>query len=1103
MRSCHEISKSFLLRIISFFLLLSFLLPSSYSFTQETNSRVSGIVRTGKNEILSSATVIVIHEPTKNTYSTQTNKKGYFYFFDIKPGGPYTITISHIGFESLTVKDLFLSYSTPNFYSNQINDELSEFILKEKSSLLTEVIVQTDKQAVQKFGTETNIDNKTIHLLPSISRNIQDYVRLIPQAKVNGDGMMSLAGQSNKFNAFFIDGANSNDLLGLSASGVAGGQTNTPPISIEAIEAIKVSLSPYDGQYSNFTGASINAITRSGSNQFKTSAWYYFRGEKMAGRSPVPIEKPGSPGVFERPLLTDFFNQTKGVWASGALVQNKLFYFLLAESQNELQPQPFNFSEYRGNTNRTEQINALADTIRRRFSYEPGEFLEIVNELKAKRFILKIDWNPDLKNKLTLSYRYNNAERLAAASQNGPSILRFSNNRLGLQSRINSASLEWKRYFKGSANNRLLVTYNNDLTDRKIVGQPFPFVIITDGNANIGFGSPGSAHLNLFKANEFNILNISRFFKNNHAISAGMDINFSKYNDVIVSNYFGQYMFSSVSDFINNNFPSRYLRNVSLVDKPVNDDTKAGAKFNSLRLSAFVNDEIQANENLKLNFSARIDGNSLPVKPQTDIFFNTIAKPEIEKYYDLEGAISGQAMKTHWQLSPRFGFQYKIPAEKLTVRGGAGVFTGHILSLWASEVYFANIYNITVTNPQAYGFRFNPNPYEQPDYQTFGIDPEKVKGNKVLIARKFKYPTSFRTTLGIDKKIKDNWLLTTEIMFTKNIHEHRYININILPPTKMTPLPDRRNIYSLNTNPDKIPMAGGNPYNSIYLLTNNSDKKGFAYNFTLSINRSFRNDLFVSAAYSYGNSFSFIEPGNVNNSDQWNNETINGKNFAGRGISDYDPGHRFIVSAAKKINYGKWSTLVTLFYNGQSGSAFSYVYDGSMINDNGRSSHNDLIYIPTKADLSTMNFIPIGTTYSAQQQKEALDHYIENDKYLRKHRGQFAERNGARSPFTHVIDLRLQQELKIKTRKKEIQVSIVYDVFNFTNMLNNKWGRTYFISGDSWRLIRFVGFIDPATLTPQYQFTPFNGKPWSVQSSTAPGSSARWISQLGVKISMN
>jgi hypothetical protein len=221
--------------------------------------------------------------------------------------------------------------------------------------------------------------------------------------------------------------------------------------------------------------------------------------------------------------------------------------------------------------------------------------------------------------------------------------------------------------------------------------------------------------------------------------------------------------------------------------------------------------------------------------------------------------------------------------------------------------------------------------------------------------------------------------------------------------------------------------------------------------------------------------------------------------------------HRITAWVTKKINYlkGKTATTISLFYNGQSGTPYSYVYNRSMINDNGKTGENfDLIYIPTSNDLESMNFIPITTggaqvEFSPKQQKDFLNAFIESDKYLKKHRGEFARRNGARLPFTHIIDLRLQQDFTIKIKGKNIGIAVTYDVFNFTNMLNKNWGRIYFLTNDSYQLIRFSDYADLGTLTPQYQSRPFSGKPYSVQTSTQPGNSARWISQLGLKININ
>ena len=976
------------------------------------------------------------------------------------------------------------------------NREISQFVLMEKTRTLEEIKVISTGNIGVVFGPETNINQQVIQSVPSISRNFQDFVRLATHARVNGEGMMSLAGQNNKFNNFFIDGSPANDLLGIARSGTVGGQTGTPPVSIEAIEELKISTAPYDAQYSNFTGAAINAITRSGSNQFKSSAWYFFRNEKMAGRSPAPVSTPG----LDKPVRTrlpDFLNQTAGLWISGAVKKNNLFYFLLAEFQNELQPQTYVFSEYRGSST-LEQIHDLADTIRNRHGYEPGTFLETADELQAKRFIVKLDWNPGLTNKFTFSYRLNLAERIAPQLQNSPFIIRFSNNRFSLISNIHSASIEWKKFLKRSASNRLLVTYNNEMTDRGIIGQPFPTVNILDDGGMITFGSNALSQLNVFNASELNLLNVFRKQSGNHSLSGGIDVGISRVNDVIIPSYYGQYTFRSRTDFIDNNYANRYVRGVSLADQPVKDRTAAGARFNLLRTGIFINDQYKVNKQLDLNIGFRLDGKSAPLKYPEDVFFNSIAKTEIEKYYNLEGAVSGKPMKTHWQISPRFGVQYKVPGADLIVRGGAGVFMGKLLNIWVSELYFARTHTFDIT---PHTFPFNPDPYRQPGLSALGIDPENNRGDVLVVSEKFKYPTVFRMSGGMEKRIDGKWSILADMIFTKNIHEHRYLNVNLAPPSLTTAPPGSRSIYSLASRPQRIPMPGNNPYNNIYLLTNNHDRKGFSYNASISVDRNFNSDWAIRMGYSYGLSVALLEPvGNGNNSDQWAQiESVNGKNTVQRSVSDFDPGHRLLAVTMKKFRYRNCITMISIFYNGQSGSPYSYVYGGTITNDNGRTEKYDLVYVPTEAELNMMEFIP--NSHSAAKQRELLNKFIESDRYLRKTRGNFAERNGARTPFTHTIDLRVQQDFKIKSGNNTWQVSVIYDVFNLANMLNKNWGRTYFISFDKFEIINVKGFN--SSLSPEYQFTPLEGKPWSIQNSSAPGSSARWISQLGIRININ
>ena len=1051
--------------------------------TQETNTRASGRVISENDEVPGAVTVTLIHESTQNKYVSVTSNDGYFHFFNLKPGGPYTIIISSVSHDTLKKTDLFIHLTNDHFFND--NKEVGEFRLQKKIKTLGEVIVNTRNDKGTRGGIETNITSSVLSSMPTISRNFQDFVRLVPQAKVNGEGAMSLAGQNNRFNAFFIDGSNNNDIQGIAVNGMNGGQTGSPPVSTEAIEELNVLLAPYDVTYGNFTGGSINAITRSGSNENKSSAWYYFRNENLAGRSPQPILMPDSSGKSYRPKLSPFFNQTIGAWNSGAIVKNKLFYYALFEVQSETRPQPFDMSAYQGNS-KTNELNNLTEFLNDFYQYDPGSFLESKDKLDAVRMMIKLDWNPSLKNKFALAYRYNKADRVFLPRVSSNNGIYFENNGIDLIIRNHTGSFEWKYFIRNNMSNRLLLTFTNQTSNRNWLGEPFPQVTILDGNhGSITFGSEPNTGINDLNANDFTLFNVFKYVEKKHVFTIGADLNYTTLDNRTVPAYFGYYTFANLDSFINVAPPLRLQRSYFLAEEPNNR-----AKFHTLRTSLFLNDEIRPQSNLKFNFGIRLDVNSVVSKPKEDPFFNDSLIHVIAGYYDLDGAKSGQTMKPHWAISPRVSVDYKIRGAELNVKGGAGIFVGHIVNIWHYDVFNNNLGSIDIRKPT----EFISDPYNQPDSNLRDLN---------LIGRHFKYPSVFRSSLVVSKELRNNWTLSLEGIFTQNITDVAFRNINILPPTRKTEPPDSRNVYA--------PIGAAPPvikgYGTMYLLTNNHDKKGQAYSISFIVQKQAK-DFSFSSSYTYGRSSVLFEITGAQTPirSQWRNmETVNGRNYTTLSTSDNNLRHRITTWASKRFNYAKNRSFTTLslFYNGQSGNPYSYVYTNSMVNDNGSAETFDLIYIPTKDDLATMRFTQ--NEYTPGEQKDFLNDFIESDKYLKKHRGEFAKRNGARLPFVNTIDLRLQQDFSIKIKEKIVGIAVTYDVFNFLNMLNKDWGRIYFLSNDSYPLIKFDGYVSNTTpdIIPQYQFKPINGKPYALQTSTIPGNSARWISQLGFKVSLN
>ncbi|HYC29513.1 MAG TPA: TonB-dependent receptor plug domain-containing protein, partial [Chitinophagaceae bacterium] len=341
-----------------------------------------------------------------------------------------------------------------------------EFALSETGATLTEVVVGARKGTppAGKGGSETFIGRDKMARIPSVGRNISDYLSYTPQVKVTGDGGVSIAGQNNRYNSFYIDGALNNDVFGLAASGTNGGQANIPPISIDAIDQFQVIISPYDASIGNFTGGGVNAITKSGTNDFKGSVWYVYRNQDMAGKSPVAIPKAGSPGTLERLRLNKFTSQNKGFSIGGPLIKNKLFFFLLGETRKDERPQPFNIGDYRG-TATLDSIAKLANFLKSQYQYDPGDFLNNPELVNADWITAKLDWNINSNHRLSLSHRYNKGERYNTSSSSSTIINFFSNGYI-FPTKSNSTSAELRSTFNKGASNRLLLTLSKVLDDR-------------------------------------------------------------------------------------------------------------------------------------------------------------------------------------------------------------------------------------------------------------------------------------------------------------------------------------------------------------------------------------------------------------------------------------------------------------------------------------------------------------------------------------------------------------------------------------------------------------------------------------------------------------
>lgn len=529
------------------------------------------------------------------------------------------------------------------------------------------------------------------------------------------------------------------------------------------------------------------------------------------------------------------------------------------------------------------------------------------------------------------------------------------------------------------------------------------------------------------------------------------------------------------------------------------------------RGAGFLGDELKVNQSLTFNFGFRLDYSKYLKNPISDPFATDTVVPVVSKYYDLKGAYPGQIAKIPIAVSPRLGFTYKLPSAGIVLRGGVGLFTGRIPQVWPGGIYNNNGisvggYTISSTSNstlwKADKVRFSTVPYTPTQV---GFNTNDAKGQLNLIADKFKVPKVLRTSMAVDKFFGNGWSTTFEALFTKNVNDIQYQNVNLLPPTLIASGPDGRNVYgTVSSANGSIGFRNGtvkNPYTGIYVISNADKNKGFSYNLTFSVNKTTRTGFNFFASYNLGESYVLNDAQSSTNNSQWSTqESVNGRNFLLRSASDNSVGHRVFSFASKKFTYagGKLATTIGFTYNGQSGQPYSYVYSGQAVRDG--SSGFDLLYVPTADELAKMVFI---TTKSApatpDEQRAGFEQYIQNDRYLKTRRGQYAERNAARLQFTNIVDARIAQDFVLKAGKNQYAFQIVYSMFNFTNFLNRDWGHQYYISGDNVSPVGITYGSVGGVLVPNYTFNLTTQKPGAINTTSTPAYASRWTSQLELR----
>lgn len=1071
-------------QIVTFF----FILATTFSFGQGvTTSSFHGKITDTNGDGLIGANILALHVPTGATYGTVTDADGYYRLPNIKVGGPYKVDVSYIGFDDQSFEDVFFRLG---------ENQKIDITLQEGGVMIDELVITgTSLTTGQSTGTSTQISTEDIEKMPTLDRNLNDFLKLTPQA--NGS---SFAGINNRYNAIYIDGAVNNDVFGLAGSGTNGGQTGISPFSIDIIDQFQVVLSPYDVSLGGFAGGGINAVTKSGTNEFKGTAYYFFKNENLVGKTNKTFAESIGLGDDDRTKLAPFSEKTFGASLGGPIIKDKVFFFTNVEIQDEVTPSPFNIAQYtsdaEGRSTEAELEN-LRQFVQNTYGYDPGTFGDVNDELKGLKIFGKIDVNLSSNNKLTLRHNYTKAEQSNRNSGNSRT-LNFSNNGVFFPSTTNSSALELNTRIGTGMSNNLIIGYTSVKDDRGSLGQDFPYVTIEEpGSGQIRLGTEQFSTANFLSQKIFSITDNLKLYKGKHTLTIGTHNEFYDIRNVFIRQNFGSYRFASVDDFINGVGATEYDRSYSLVDEITGDQSAAAADFGAMQLGFYAQDEIEMTSKFKLTAGLRIDIPIITSDPEEDVYFNSTALPAIRANYDIdENVRAGKAPDGQLMFSPRVGFEYLPQDDRSTViRGGVGIFTSRIPFVWPGAMFNNNGLTIGGVNERdiTEDILFRPDIQNQYTNPNFSVP----SGQMDLFASDFKYPQVLRGNLAMDKTLAGGWNVTLEGMYTKTLNNIFYQNVNSSPTVDFTwaNAPDRRNVYTRN--------SIDRTYSAVYLASNTSE--GYTYNLTAIVDKRFASGLDFSFAYTYGNAFAVNEGTSSQNSSQWRGQIhIDDRNAQILGRSDYALGSRIVSTLSYRLPWGQNSpnaTTFSLYYNGQSGDAFSYVIAGSsarnLANQAGSTSRNrSLIYVPqTSGDINLIDYISGGNTVTAAEQWSNLDAFISADPSLDGARGGYAEKNGATAPFTSFLDLAIRQDIGTRVGGRDHKLQLSLDIFNFANLINSSWGSGYNVPGDfnNYFLYQFEGYATDG-ITPQFTYRDTdNGK------DSFNRSDSRWRMRLGVR----
>lgn len=1022
------------------------MLAGTLAYAQVTTSSMNGRVTDEKGEPVVGAAVVATHEPSGTVYGAIVNQNGQYTINGMRAGGPYKVEVSSVGYNSLLYKDVTLQLAeTYNLSAT----------LKESTEFLEQVVVigtAKSKFSNERTGAATNIDNSQIAALPTVSRSITDVTRLSPYG---GNGM-SFAGADGRTANFTVDGANFNNNFGLSEKLPGGGS----PISIDAIEEMQVVISPFDVRQTNFIGGGVNAITKSGTNTFKGTAYVYHKNENLRGDA---IGGEQITGARAKDRTT-----TYGFTLGGPIVKNKLFFFV----NYEYVKTPTIANRWRGSEDGKEDANnyisrtklsdlqKVSDFVKDKYGYDTGSYTNFPADESNQKILARIDWNINDKNHLAVRYNYTlnrgwNAPNKtsmdggtrASGARTSQYSMSFANSMYAIDNSVHSVSLDLNSRITDNLSNQFLATFSKLDDTRSTGSSEFPFIDILDGSGQnyMALGYELFSWNNAVHNTIANVRDDLTWYLGNHKVTGGLRYEYQMADNAYMRNGTGYYRYSSLDDFLNGAAPE-----IVNLTYGYNGEKNPAARVRFSQASIYAQDEWSVRENFKLTYGVRFDGlffnNKDVVTNNAILKLNYYPKAKDFKETHID---TGKWPGAQLAISPRVGFNWDVFNNKsLKVRGGTGLFSGRL-----PLVFFTNMptnsgsvqyqAQINAKNAAKKGFTMaefagglvkdaNGKVTTNALYQKLlglgypaNYRPEDgtVPSSISAVDNKFKMPQVWKTSLAVDYAIPTSFPFSVSVegIFNKTINGVMISDWSMKDAGSYAKFNgvDNRPIY-----PDSFRNG-----TSAFVLENTN--KGYGYSASATVNMTPIPEVNIMAAYTHTASKEITSmPGSNAESAFTYVPTVAGPNYIDLHNAINVIPDRFIASVTHNDHCGNHFSLIYETWRGSSN--YSYMLSNDM---NGDGYAYDAVYIPTDAQVKNGDF-----RFVSDDDRDRFMAFVHKDKYLSKHQGKYAEAYSVYSPWVHRVDFSYKHDFKVKAGKTTNILQLGFDIKNLLNLFNSNWG---------------------------------------------------------------